>query len=677
MAPGLAGFIADSSDPQTWDDITAAVLSALAAEFDLVPERGGASAPGVRRTSWLDTFDWRLHKAGLTLEYVPGRGGSELRLSDAGTGADKDVTQLVTGWQASRPHLLAALAGGPVGARIASLVAPRAVIPVVTTSTVTAGYRLLNEDSKTVARLLIDRPSLVGQLSPGEATLRTPRGGSDGRATAPDPRPGQGTGQQPLPPRLTIVEVRGYQGQARRATRLIAAVPGVKPATALLLADALRAIGRHPGDYSNKVDVDITAGMPAAEAGAAILLRLLDTIEANVAGVLADIDTEFLHDLRVSVRRTRSALKLFGDALTGLTGKEFAFFAGEFKWVGDLTTPTRDLDVHLLDFEETARGLAAAKPDDLEPFRAYLEQRRRKEFRALTRGLRSARFTTLTREWRTKLVKVQQDSSGPARASRTRSGQLYKATGGTAGLLAAERTRVAFAKVAKRGAAITQDTPAEALHDLRKRCKELRYALEFFAPLHDPAGFAMVVGDLKRLQDCLGEFQDTDVQIGEIRALAAAMLAAREAPAVTLLAMGEVTAGLAARQRAARADFERRFAAFADVAGQRRMSALLRGRYRIDEDLCVIQHQGRRRKDDDGGQPGLPGRRGRAAHRPVGPRPAGRGELHVPGQAEGQGRRQGAHQRQAPARRRHQGNRLRQSRSDPGGLHLPEHGPAA
>ena len=527
----------------------------------------------------------------------------------------------------------------------------------------TAVYRLLNEDSKTVARLFIDRPSVVGLLTPGEATPRTPRDGS---------------GQQsvPLPPRLTIAEVRGYLGQARRATRLVAAVPGVKQATTLLIADALRAVGRRPGDYSNKVDAEISAGMPASAAAAAILLRLLDTIEANVDGTLKDIDTEFLHDLRVSVRRSRSALKLFGDAL-GLGRKDLAFFAAEFKWVGDLTTPTRDLDVHLLDFEETARGLAAAKPDDLEPFRAYLEQRRRKEFRALVRGLRSARFTGLTREWRARLDGIQQGNGGPARVSRSRSGQAHTAAGGTAGLLAAERTRVAFAKVARRGAAITPDTPAEALHDLRKRCKELRYALEFFAPLHDPAGYAKVVGDLKRLQDCLGEFQDTEVQIGEIRVLAAAMLAAREAPAVTLLAMGEVTAGLAARQRAARADFERRFAAFADVDGQRRMSALLRGRYRIDANLCDIQHQGRRRKDHDGGQPGLPGGRGRAAHRPVGPGPAGRGELHVPGQAEGQGRRQGAHQRQAPARRRHQGNGFRQPRPDPRGLHLPEHGPAA
>jgi CHAD domain-containing protein len=652
MTLGLAGFIADGSDRQTWEDVIAAALEALAAEFDVIPERGpvsapAASAPGAsQRTTWLDTFDWRLYKAGLTLEYVPGRGGSELRLSDtgtrstAGTGASpaESATQLVTGWQASRPHLLADLPGGPVAARIAGLVAPRALIPVATTSPAIAVYRLLNSDRKTVARLLIDRPSLVGPQSP-------PSGA-----------------QEPvsLPPRLAIAGVRGYQGQERRATRLIAAVPGIRPGGTLPFADALRAVGRRPGDYSNKVDTDITATMPASAAAAAILLRLLDTIDANVDGVLKDIDTEFLHDLRVSVRRTRSALKLFGDAIDGLTAAELEFFAAEFKWVGDLTTPTRDLDVHLLDFEDTARGLAAAKPDDLEPFRAFLEQRRRREFRTLTRGLRSPRFTALTQEWRAKINKIQEDSVPPAKGGRTRAGQLGKAPGGTAGLLAAERTRVAFARVAKRGATITPDTPAEVLHDLRKRAKELRYSLEFFAPLHDPAGYAKVVGDLKQLQNCLGEFQDTEIQIGEIRALAAAMLAAGEAPAVTLLAMGEVTAGLAARQRAARTDFERRFAAFADVEGQRRMSALLRGRYRISADLCDIQHQGRRREDHDGGQPCLPRGRIRASHRLVGPGPAGRGELHVPGQAQGQGWRPGTHQRQAPARRRPQGNRLRQ-----------------
>jgi CHAD domain-containing protein len=560
MTPGLAGFIAAGQDTQTSDDVISEVLAALEQEFTLVPERGGSPRTSARRRTWFDTFDWRLYGAGLTLEYAPAHRGGELRLGDTSSGAPgtpvadaASATQPVTGWQASRPHQLRDLPDGPIAARIAGVVAPRTLLPAVTVSDAATVRRLLNEDGKTVARLIIDQPSV----------------------------PAAG---QPLPPRLTITEVRGYPGQARRAIRIVAGVVGIRPATEPVLAAALRAVGRRPGDYSNKVDAKITARMSAAEAAATILLRLLDTIEANVSGVLRDIDTEFLHDLRVAVRRTRSALKLFGDALTAplaprdsrLTRDQLARFAAEFKWVGDLTTPTRDLDVQLLGFEETARALRAAKPDDLEPFRAYLAQRRLREFRTLSRGLRSARFTALTQDWRERLTRIRE--SGSRRTVATaRSGQSGTAAGETAGTLGMERTRRAFAKVARRGSVITPVSPAESLHDLRKRCKELRYALEFFAPLFPPVAYGSVLGDLKRLQDCLGEFQDTEVQIAEIRVLATNMLAAGEAPAVTLLAMGEVTAGLAARQQTARAEFERRFAAFAGADGQRRMSLLLRG----------------------------------------------------------------------------------------------------
>jgi hypothetical protein len=101
--------------------------------------------------------------------------------------------------------------------------------------------------------------------------------------------------------------------------------------------------------------------------------------------------------------------------------------------------------------------------------------------------------------------------------------------------------------------------------------------------LYDRAAYAQVIGDLKKLQDCLGEFQDSEVQVAEIRALAQAMMLLSPgesdagALALALLAMGEVTAALAVRQAAARDIFERRFAAFAGLDGQRRMAALLRG----------------------------------------------------------------------------------------------------
>ena len=48
----------------------AAVRDALAPRFTVVP---ATRARTLRRT-WLDTYDWRLYRAGLTLECVAGRG---------------------------------------------------------------------------------------------------------------------------------------------------------------------------------------------------------------------------------------------------------------------------------------------------------------------------------------------------------------------------------------------------------------------------------------------------------------------------------------------------------------------------------------------------------------------------------------------------------------------------
>ena len=295
------------SDERAWDESVAGVLEALGTAFDVVPDRGGK--PAACRRTWLDTFDWRLHRAGLTLEYAGRPRGGELLLPATGPASTasnasaartasaptrppspRPVTQPVIGWQATRPHLMCELPNGPVASRIGDLVAPRALLPVVTVTSTTTTHRLLNEDGKTVARLLVERASIPG------------------------PQPA------PLAPRLEITEVRGYPGAARTAARLLGAAPGIEPAATPALTEALRAVGRRPGDYSNKIDTDITADQPASQSAATILLRLLDTIEANIAGVLADTDTEFLHDLRVSVRRTRSALKLFGDALTGRAG---------------------------------------------------------------------------------------------------------------------------------------------------------------------------------------------------------------------------------------------------------------------------------------------------------------------------------------------------------------------
>jgi CHAD domain-containing protein len=535
--PGLREFVLEApaaDDPA--QDLLPTVLAALLRAFTVVREPG-APGSGARRHTWLDTFDWRLYRAGLMLEFEQARRGGRLLLSKAdGT---PQAQQPVTRWP-RRPSLADDLPDGAVRDRIAVLTSPRALLPIVKAVSAVSVTRLLNAEGKTVARLVADRITATASAA---------------RNTAADT-----TAELPL--RLAIAEVRGYPGQARKAASVLADVPGVSHASQGTFIAALTALGRHPADYSSGVEAEITATMPATVAVARLLLRQLDVIESNVDGVLRDIDSEFLHDLRVAVRRTRSAIKVLGAVLPADLATHYA---AEFKWLGDLTTPTRDLDVHLLGFGAMTDQLVAASPADLEPLRAFLVRRRAREFRRLAATLRGPRFRAITDDWRKALLEIR-DASGPRRRRPT------------AAALAVTTTGRAFRKIAAQGGAITQASPPESLHNLRKRAKELRYLLEFFAPLHDPVAYRKVVSDLKQLQDCLGEFQDSEVQREEIHTLADAMLAERAAPAATLLAMGEIAAQLALSQAQAREEFAARFARFAGPAGRERVRVLLEGR---------------------------------------------------------------------------------------------------
>jgi len=493
------------------------VRDALGPRFSVVPARRSRT---LRRT-WLDTFDWRLHRAGLTLECVTGHGPAELVLSDTGGGR---ITAAANGthWPAPADGL----PSGPLRDRLAGLTFVRALLPAAKAASTVSEFRLRNDDDKTVAWLTVDRLHAAGP--------------------AADP-----------PARLSVTAVRGYTGQAERIGRCLAAQPGMAAAELAPLDAVLATEGRVPGEYTNKITVELTPAMPASMALAAVLTRLLDTLTANVAGTIRDIDTEFLHDLRVSVRRTRTALKLGAGLLPpGLADR----YAPGFKWLGDLTTPTRDLDVYLLSFDAMAAGLTSASPADLAPFHGHLARQRAVAQRRLARALRSARFTALLADWRGELTRTAPPRRGPDAAQA-----------------AARIIRRAHRRVLIRGSAITPESPPENLHDLRKRCKELRYSLEFFASLYDPPALRRAVRELKDLQDCLGTYQDCQVQQEEIRVIAADMLAAGDVPATALLAMGDLASHIGQRERTARGEFASRFTAFASQHAQARFRALVAG----------------------------------------------------------------------------------------------------
>jgi CHAD domain-containing protein len=464
----------------------------------------------VSRT-WLDTFDWRLHSAGISLEYVDG-GPLILQLPD---GSRLQAPLAGLKWPAQVHDLPAGL----LRDSLAPIIAPRALVPVVTVHCAAQESRVLNADDKTVARLLTE------SVDDGTSQLRI----------------------QPL---------RGYDAAGDRIASLLARVDGLTAVTTTPYDLALIHASRSPVNGDGGMP-RLRAETPAAVAVAEMLAGFAAAIEENVPGTIASIDTEFLHDLRVAVRRTRSIIKLAGDVLPENLAERFQ---PEFKWLGDLTTPVRDLDVYLLELDTMAARLTSADPHDLDPFRSFLVRHRAAERRRLLRGLRSRRFEQLMADWRGVLAEVTADAEG----------------GPTVAMLARQRITRAYQNAVRRGKRITEESPSDDVHALRKRCKELRYLLEVFRPVCDKTAHRRLVKELKSLQDTLGDFQDGEVQREAVREFAAAMMEQGAAPSETVLAMGEMAAQLDAHQLNARAALAGRLQPFLADENRALVKALVR-----------------------------------------------------------------------------------------------------
>ncbi|MBO0880855.1 MAG: CHAD domain-containing protein, partial [Mycobacterium sp.] len=470
-------------------------------------------APGPERTvshTWFDTFDWRLHTAGISLEYVDD-GPLTAQLPDGTRVAGPRPA-------GDGPLQVDDLPAGRLREALRPIVAPRALLPVVTLRRTACESRVLNTDEKTVARLLTESDD-------------------------------DGTSQ------LQVQPLRGYDTAGDRIARQLARIHGLTAVTTRTYDSALAHASRKPSDYNNGHVAQVRPETPAPVAIAQMLRHFAAVVDDNVSGTIAATDPEFLHDLRVAVRRSRSILKLAGDVLPGDMA---ARFQPEFKWLGDLTTPVRDLDVYLLGLNDMAAGLVSADPRDLDPFRSFLARHRAAERRRLVRGLRSRRFEKLMDGWRTALAEVAADSDG----------------GPAVGTLARQRVERAFRRVARRGERITADSPSEDVHKLRKRCKELRYLLEVFRPLCAAAPHRSLIKELKALQDTLGSFQDGEVQREAVREFAAVMMEESSAPPETVLAMGELAAQLDADQLRARAVLAGRLQLFLADENRARVKAL-------------------------------------------------------------------------------------------------------
>jgi CHAD domain-containing protein len=261
------------------------------------------------------------------------------------------------------------------------------------------------------------------------------------------------------------------------------------------------------GPPKAKIWVPLSSELRSDAAVVAVLRALLEVIVANRDGVLTGRDPEHLHQLRIAVRRSRTVQRQLGGVFPPL---ELRGFRSEFRWLQQATGEARDLDVHVEDFDGLRALLPEALRPDLDPLRMVLEHWRLAAHGAMVRMLRSRRTADLLTDWEMLLeTLVESPIADRERATRP------------IGELSGHRVRRVYKRLLKLGGPISAVTPAPALHELRKKGKELRYLLELFAvPLHSAAALEPVIEPLKALQDILGRHQDREVQVAVLRRVA-------------------------------------------------------------------------------------------------------------------------------------------------------------
>ena len=249
--------------------------------------------------------------------------------------------------------------------------------------------------------------------------------------------------------------------------------------------------------------LELPPGTTVEGALSRILRSCLDQIMVNEACVLFGGGPEGVHQMRVGMRRLRSALTLFRPFLPS---DQYNWIVGELKWLGSNLGPARDWDVFLAELLAPVRAAFArdgehGKPvlDDIDALAAAACARRDRAYEAARGAIRSDRYTQFllragawleSRGWRAQPVSEH-------------SARLFEPVEGLADQLLAKRHKKA--RQAGRGFA---DLPPPERHEVRILLKKLRYTAEFFRSLYDDKAARRYIQNLAAFQDVLGHLND-------------------------------------------------------------------------------------------------------------------------------------------------------------------------
>jgi CHAD domain-containing protein len=412
------------------------------------------------RFTILDTFDGRVRRARARLTRTgpdgtstiawQGRGGHQLTI--------RSKQPINFAWD---------LPKGPLQQLLDRVVGVRRLLPQGEAEEHGAVLDVLDERAKTVARIRI----------------------ASGRARLPTLQ----NGWQRLPTVITLTALRGYEDAYIGLVPVIESRPGIEPCTENLDGLVLGQLGAACSDISS-FRVTLSPNVRADEGARQIHQALLGVLRANEPGVRANLDSEFLHDFRVAVRRTRS---LLGQIKHVFPPEVVAHFSAEFSWMGQGTGAPRDIDVLLHSLRARQRKDPAG---EMQALTTMLLQVQQAEHRQLVDALKSDRHRRLLWDWQGFL-----ESAAPSAPEARSAGRPLRE------VVAARAWRLSQ-RISSSAEAITSETEPARLHRVRIDAKKLRYLVDVTPGFYAAVDLEIVLAALKKLQRLLGEFNDAHVQ---------------------------------------------------------------------------------------------------------------------------------------------------------------------
>ena len=235
--------------------------------------------------------------------------------------------------------------------------------------------------------------------------------------------------------------------------------------------------------------------------GAEALLKLLETIRAQVEGVAKSEDIEYVHKMRVTSRRIRAAMPLFKECFPK---KRYKKWLNEIKQVTRFLGAARDLDVQITFVNEYIKQLQPDEPK--KGIEALLNQhvnQRSTMQTTVVNGLDELNRSSVLQQTARYCKRIFREANTmPFNLHAVREKAFWQISFRLDDFLALEPC-------------VHEENEVLKHHEMRIKAKWLRYTMEAFAPLYQ-GELAKEIQMMRTFQDTLGEMHDCDVWISTI-----------------------------------------------------------------------------------------------------------------------------------------------------------------